>query len=159
MTTVALPVADLEVRPLRRAGFVSRSVADVVDFAIVWLLSAFALVGIALGRYLVTSKPFEVPRPNLGVTSTAEFLLLTAYLAWGWASTGRTPGKALLGLRVVTNHGGPLSVGRATARAAICVLFPIFLVWALVSRRDAGIHDLLLSTAVVYDWEPRAVRR
>jgi uncharacterized RDD family membrane protein YckC len=39
------------------------------------------------------------------------------------------------------------------------VLFPIFLLWALVSKRNAGIHDLLLSTAVVHDWEPRVVRR
>jgi len=153
--TVELPALEAPAAPRRRAGFVSRAAADGVDFVIVWLISALVLLGIGLTRYVITSKPFELPRPDLGVTSTAGLILLTAYLAWGWASTGRTPGKALLGLRVVTSNGAGLGVGRATARAAICALFPIFLVWALVSKKNAAIHDLLLKTAVVYDWEPR----
>ena len=143
-----------------RAGFVSRITADGVDFVVVELLFALLFVGFAFARFLLTSKPFALPHPPVWVTSLLQFLLLTVYLAWGWASTGRTPGKALVGLRVVTKAGESLGVLRATARAAICVLVgPILLAWVLVSRRNAGIHDILLSTAVIYDWRPRAAGR
>jgi uncharacterized RDD family membrane protein YckC len=155
MTAVALPVAEPGPARLRRAGIVSRVVADSIDLVILELVFALTLLGIAVAEYLLTSEQFELPRPHLGITSAAQLLLVIAYLAWGWASTGRTPGKAVLGLRVVTDRGEPLHWRRALARAALCALFPVFLLWALVSRRNAGVHDLLLSTAVVYDWEPR----
>ena len=156
MTTVAIASVQPGTVTLRRAGFVSRLAADGVDFVVVQLLFALVLCGIALGRFLLTSEPFELPHPVIGVTTTAEYLLLVAYLAWGWATTGRTPGKALLGLRAVTDQSKRLTLVRATARAALCVFFPPVLLWSLVSRRNAGVHDLLLSTTVVYDWRPRA---
>ena len=160
MTTTVPAIDTPPPSPRRvRAGIISRLTADGVDFVIFELLFALIYVGFAFARFLVTSKPFQLPHPPVSVTSTLQFLLLTAYLAWGWSSTGRTPGKALLGLRVVTDDGKPLGVGRAIARAALCALIgPILLAWALVSRRNAGIHDLLLSTAVLYDWRPRTSR-
>jgi uncharacterized RDD family membrane protein YckC len=159
MTTAvapALPVAPLQ---RKRAGIVSRLGADGIDFVVVEVIFAMVFVGFAFARFLLTDKPFELPHPPLGVTSGYQFLLLTAYLAWGWASTGRTPGMALLGLRVLTDDGRPLSIPRSIARAALCAAVgPILLAWALVSRRNAGIHDLLLSTSVIYDWVPRSSR-
>ena len=154
MTAVAIAPVETPVT-LRRAGFVSRASADGIDFVIVGLIFTLILFGVALTKYLVGNSPFELPRPALGISSTAQYLLFTAYLAWGWASTGRTPGKALLGLRVVTAHGDPLRPSRALARAALCALLPIFLLWVLVSRKNAGVHDLLLKTTVIYDWRPR----
>ncbi|MBV8302717.1 MAG: RDD family protein, partial [Acidimicrobiia bacterium] len=116
-------------------------------------------VGFAFARSVLTSHPFALPHPPVWFTSTFQFLLLTGYLAWGWGSTGRTPGKALLGLRVVTDTGTRLRMARALARAALCALVgPLLLAWALVSRRNAGIHDLVLGTAVIYDWRPRFTR-
>ena len=156
MTTAVAPMALPAPRQRTRAGIVSRLGADGIDLVLVEVGFAMVFVGYAFARFLLTKKPFELPHPPIGVTSTLQFLLLTTYLAWGWASTGRTPGKALLGLRVVTDDGKPLTIPRAIARAALCTIVgPILLAWALVSRKNAGIHDLLLSTAVVYDWVPR----
>jgi uncharacterized RDD family membrane protein YckC len=40
-------------------------------------------------------------------------------------------------------------------RAAIVVYIPaISMLWILVSRKNAGLHDLVARTAVVYDWRP-----
>lgn len=152
--TAASPTSPARLQRAR-AGIVSRVTADGVDFVIFQVLFALMFVGYGFARFLITSKPFALPDPPVGVTSVLQFLLLTAYLAWGWSSTGRTPGKALVGLRVVTADGQPLGVLRSIARAALCVLAPILLAWALVSRRNAGVHDILLKTAVVYDWLPR----
>jgi len=159
MTTAVAPAALVAPRQRTRAGIVSRLAADGVDLVVVEVIFALIFLGYGFARFLLTSKPFELPHPPIGLTSTLEFLLLTTYLAWGWASTGRTPGKALLGLRVVTDEGKPLSIPRSIARAAMCAIVgPILLAWALVSRRNAGIHDLVLSTAVIYDWQPRFTR-
>lgn len=155
MTAIAATPGPAPGLQRARAGIVSRVAADGVDFVIFQVLFGLMFVGYAFAHFLLTSKPFALPDPPIGVTSALQFLLLTAYLAWGWSSTGRTPGKALVGLRVVTDDGRPLGVLRATTRAALCVLFPILLAWALVSRRNAGIHDVLLRTAVLYDWRPR----
>jgi len=159
MTTAVAPAALVAPRQRTRAGIVSRLAADGVDLVVVQVIFALIFLGYAFARFLLTNKPFELPHPPIGLTSTLQFLLLTTYLAWGWASTGRTPGKALLGLRVVTDEGKPLSIPRSIARAAMCAIVgPILLAWALVSRRNAGIHDLVLSTAVIYDWQPRFTR-
>jgi uncharacterized RDD family membrane protein YckC len=32
------------------------------------------------------------------------------------------------------------------------VLFPLGLLWILASRRNASVQDLILGTAVLYDW-------
>jgi uncharacterized RDD family membrane protein YckC len=38
------------------------------------------------------------------------------------------------------------------ARAVLYVLFPAGLLWVLASRRNASVQDLVVGTAVVYDW-------
>jgi uncharacterized RDD family membrane protein YckC len=86
-------------------------------------------------------------------------VLLAVVLAVAWSGSGRTVGSSLLGLRVVTDTGNPLTFGRALLRAAVLVLLPVIsLAWILVSRKNAGLHDLVARTAVVYDWQPRHAR-
>jgi uncharacterized RDD family membrane protein YckC len=53
---------------------------------------------------------------------------------------------------VVDRFGRRLSLRRALARAVLYVLFPAGLLWVLASRRNASVQDLVLGTAVVYDW-------
>ena len=94
---------------------------------------------------------------------TTLLVLLTAYLAVGWVSTGQTYGDRLLGLRVVDRHGRRLGPGLALVRAVLCVLFPILLFWVVLSRENRSVQDVLLRTSVVYDWSiqppPHTVRR
>jgi hypothetical protein len=33
----------------------------------------------------------------------------------------------------------------------------VSMLWILVSRKNAGIHDLVCRTTVIYDWRPRLV--
>jgi hypothetical protein len=39
----------------------------------------------------------------------------------------------------------------AAARAFFCTVFPLGLLWVLVSQRNHSVQDVLLRTAVVYD--------
>ena len=80
----------------------------------------------------------------LGLAYTAAFALL-----WN----GRTPGRRLLGIRLVDRTGLAPTPGRAITRAALSVLsFVPFLAgfWlALFDRRGQTLHDKLTQTFVV----------
>lgn len=82
--------------------------------------------------------------------------LLILYLTIAWTTTGRTIGKQLMGLRVVSRHGERLHFGVALVRALICAAFPLGLFWCAVSRENRSVADLVLRTSVVYDWGHRA---
>ena len=74
-----------------------------------------------------------------------------------WATTGRTFGNRLLGLRVVDDGGGTIGLTRAFLRAAACVMFPVVLFWVVVSRENRSLPDVL-HTSVVYDWTSKGGR-
>ena len=48
----------------QRAGFVTRCLACAVDVGIVFVLYTAVLFGFALIRFLVTSKPLQLPSPD-----------------------------------------------------------------------------------------------
>jgi uncharacterized RDD family membrane protein YckC len=135
-----------------RAGFASRLMADAVDLGIIWLLCASLLLLAGVARYLLVGPPFGVPALRPWLSGPLGAFLAVAYLAAGWATTGRTPGKQLAGLRVVDRAGHLLRPPRAILRALLYVLFPAGLLWVLVSRSNASVQDLLVRTAVLYDW-------
>jgi uncharacterized RDD family membrane protein YckC len=135
-----------------RAGFASRAVADAIDLGVAWLLGLSALLAAGVVRYLLTGPPFRLPVLPNWLDVTAGAAIAVAYLALSWAATGRSVGKQIAGLRVVDRVGGRLSLWRAFSRALLYVLFPAGLLWVLASRRNASVQDLVVRTAVVYDW-------
>ena len=139
----------------RRAGIVSRFLADAIDLGVI----IGALVGIyfavAATRFLLHPRRFTWPEPSGLNLVVLGWVLLFAYLAIGWSNTGRTFGKTVLGLRVVSGAGERHPFLRAMLRSFLCVAFPIGLFWCVVNRRSASIADLLVRSSVVYDWEPR----
>ena len=139
-----------------RAGFASRAMAGAVDLGIVWLLGTSLLLSAGVAHSLLAGAPFGAPTLRVWLSGPLGVLLAVAYLAAGWATTGRTPGMQLAGLRVVDLGGRLLRPGRALLRALLCALFPAGLLWVLVSRRNASLQDLLVRSAVVYDWSYHA---
>jgi uncharacterized RDD family membrane protein YckC len=140
----------------RRAGFVSRVVAAAIDIGIVFAAYELALVAYGLVRSLLTEKSFELPTPPAWFSGTMLALLIIAALAIAWSGSGRTLGSSAIGLRVVTDRGEPLTFGRAVGRAAVLVVLPfVSMGWIIVSKKNAGLHDLAAHTTVIYDWHPR----
>ena len=76
------------------------------------------------------------------------------YLSVAWATTGRTYGERLLGLRVVSSRHTRLGWTRAILRAVTCVVFPIGLIWSAFSAQRHSLQDIVFRTVVVYDTEP-----
>src|SRR5262249_20684585 len=85
---------------------------------------------------------------------------VVAYPIAFWVIAERTPGKALMGLRVIRTDGKPMTLGRAVLRYAgywISAL-PLFLgfAWILVDDERRGWHDRIAGTCVVYTLHQQA---
>jgi uncharacterized RDD family membrane protein YckC len=141
-----------------RAGFVSRAAADLIDAVVVSLGTVVIVLSSSIFRALFVGRAFDVPKLRGAGTVGWVALLFFLYLTFFWSTTGRTPGKQASGLRVVTEGGRRVGLPRAAARALLCVVFPIGLLWVLVSARNRALHDVVLRTAVVYDWHTDAAR-
>jgi len=135
-----------------RAGFASRVVADVLDLGVAWLLGLSLLVAAGVVRFLLTGPPLGLPVLPNWLDASAFAAVAVAYLTFSWAATGRSVGKQVAGLRVVERAGHRLSLWRSFTRAVLYVLFPAGLLWILASRRNASLQDLIVRTAVLYDW-------
>ena len=135
-----------------RAGVVTRVLAAAVDGFVAVLAVALGYVGTVATFYLISPRAFTFPDPGFGVLLAAFLGFLTCYLALAWATTGRSYGDRLLGLRVVDAHGRRIRPIVALGRALLCVFVPVLLFWVVVSRENRSGADVLLRTSVVYDW-------
>lgn len=139
----------------RPAGLVTRAIAAVVDALAVLAMLAGALLLVNAAALAIRPLSFEPVLVPLPVTLLAGFVVSIAYLTTAWATTGRTVGAAVMGVRVVDAGGrARLHPGRALLRAAACTVFPIGLAWTAVSADRRSLHDQLTGSAVTYHWLP-----
>jgi uncharacterized RDD family membrane protein YckC len=138
----------------QRAGVVSRFLADAIDLFVV--IAAVVVIHLTVSGliFLLHPRRFTWPEVTFLRHGTLGWVLLIAYLTIGWANTGRTVGKRVLGLRVVTSRDARLPLWRSFVRASLCALFPIGLFWSAASSRQESVQDLIVRTHVVYDWRP-----
>ncbi len=151
MTASVVPAADTN----ERAGLVSRTVAAVVDIAVVLLAVLVGYLGVAGARLVVRPRTFAWPEPGSAALTTIAVLVMVVYLGALWSTTGRTGGDQLMGIRVVNDRGERIGMARALARSALCVVFPVGLLWCAVDQRRRSVQDVLIHTTVIYDWRAR----
>jgi uncharacterized RDD family membrane protein YckC len=140
----------------QRAGIVTRVAASVVDFLVVIFAICLIYGGIILATFIIRPSSFHWPRNLSWSVPVVYIVLVTAYLAFSWAGTGRTYGGALLGVRVVNHKGATMRLPGAILRAVLCVVFPIGLLWVAISSANRSVQDLIFRTSVIYDWSARA---
>ena len=138
------------------AGIVTRTVAAVIDLLVVMAMLGGLLLAVAGLRFAWSPLSFSWPAPSWAHSLGIGALFAAAYLTIGWSTSGRTFGAGVLGLRVLSARGTRLGWSRATVRAVLCVIFPLGLLWAAVSRHRRSIQDAVLRTVVVYDWSDDA---
>ena len=125
-----------------RAGFGRRLAAYLLDAVIVGVATSLVSFGVQ-----------GVGNDGVFVGVQALLMLATiAYYVYFWHTSGTTPGKQALGLRVVNARGESLTVGQAIIRYVgyIVSALPLFLgfFWALRQERR-GWHDLIADTYVI----------
>ena len=146
------------------AGFVSRLIAYVTDLVILTIMAVGTTwfvntVQATLGLQGLIKE--DAARFVLG--GLAILLLTGVYFAFFWTLTGQTPGKMVMGVRVVTLDGGAVPLGRSILRALGYLLSALALylgfIWILIDNRRQGWHDKLAGTCVIYTWEARPAPR
>jgi uncharacterized RDD family membrane protein YckC len=155
----------------RYAGFFSRAAAYVLDHAITF---GIAFVITAVIDFFLGFFPFDQWLPTLSNIELAQVglaLLLSifglyvltnaVYNVWFWLISGQTPGKRVLGLRVLRKDGTRLKLGNALRRQVgywICAIFFLGFIWILFDNKRQGLHDKVAGTIVVYSWPEGRLR-
>jgi uncharacterized RDD family membrane protein YckC len=135
----------------------TRIAAAAIDVGIVIIALGVCYLGVSAFLFLLDPRSFSAPAVSPAVMYTAGGLLLTVYLAVSWRGSGRTYGNHVMGLRVVNHRGQRLHPVVSFVRAALYVIFPIGLLWVLVSGRNRSLQDLVVRSSVIYDWGARAL--
>jgi uncharacterized RDD family membrane protein YckC len=135
------------------AGAVSRLAAYVVDVVSISALfsggaaAAAFLVRVITGRHLGLDSDRDVAGAALAIW-------WFTYFAASWATTGMTPGMALLGGRVVRTDGSPAGARHAVVRTLALPLsvafFGLGFLGILLHSQRRALHDLIAGTAVTY---------
>jgi uncharacterized RDD family membrane protein YckC len=142
---------------VRTAGAVRRGLAFLIDEAIVgavWLIGALWLLIVGL---LAADAPLALSALALVAAAVAGLgvLLHAVYFVGFVGGGGQTPGKMLLGVRVVRREGGDVGGARALGRwiGYGLVFATLGLGWivALFDAERRGVHDRIAGTRVVRD--------
>jgi uncharacterized RDD family membrane protein YckC len=148
---------------IRYGGFWRRSFAFLIDQVILYFVSlilfligllALGLKGDVLSRALASPEDMTHGMGLFGLLYLAASLLAgMTYFTWFHGVGGRTPGKMLLGLRVIQASGDPMTPGVAFLRwVGYLISGPVFclgFLWIAFDGRKQGWHDKVAATLVV----------
>jgi len=144
------------------SGAVSRLAAFGLDLVISSFVFTIALAAVNFSVGIVIGHPVHWSRSNSLIVAVISAAWLLVYFAYCWATTGKTPGMALMGIRVVRADGAHAGAWRAVVRTLILpvsvALFWLSLPLVLVQRAHRAPHDLIAGTTVVYAWDAHAAR-
>ena len=139
---------------LETANIGSRFLAVALD----WTIQGVTLFALLIG---VTAL-IGVTNANLGVgLAVALFFLLVFVVLWGYPTAmetlwrGRSLGKAVIGLRVVTVEGAPVRFRHAAIRATLGLVDFLLtsggaaVICVLLTRRSQRLGDLVAGTVVL----------
>ena len=132
---------------LEYAGFWLRLGATVLDLVFLFLLLFFLNT--------IFSNKVNFPNSFAGMLATGFIFLLLkiAYFITFWVWQGQTPGKMIVGIKVIRTDSSPLDWTHAFVRYLgyfVCVL-TVFLgfIWIAFDPKKQGLHDKLADTYVV----------
>ena len=143
------------------AGPVSRLLAFLADAAFVSFLYTAAVALIAAAIDVTTPWTLDFSKDSW-ITLLAYFGWWGIYLGNGWLLRSKSPGMALLGLRIVRADGSDLDQRHAAIRL---IAFPLgFLTLGagflgiIFSKRRKAIYDRIADTAVIYQWDAESAK-
>jgi uncharacterized RDD family membrane protein YckC len=140
----------------RFAGSVSRFLAFLVDQFAIGVIFAVGALLVQSAVRVVFQSSLQVDQEGL-VVAAAYALWWFLYTAGSLAATGRTIGKAILGVMVVRTDGSRLNARRAALRTLVFpisfLLFGVGFLVGLIRGDRRELHDLIADTGVIYAWD------
>ena len=136
------------------AGFVTRLFAYMLDALIVTVILATTTAVTGFMLEYTNAGQLTTRIVIFGILAFSVVLYLAYYLGF-WLLAGQTPGKRIMGVRIVRTDGERLTFGNAVRRLVgywlSTVVFLGYL-WILADNRRQGWHDKLAGTMVIYAW-------
>jgi len=132
-------------------GVGRRLVAYIIDAVILWVVQIGLLfcAGFAIGA----ASGGEISQGVSLALNCVSLLISVAYFVAFWATTGQTPGKMALGIKVIGVDGQPVSWGKAFLRYIGYIISGLVLsigfIWAAFDAKRQGWHDKIAKTYVV----------
>jgi len=144
---------------LEFAGFWRRLVAALIDLSAVAVICSIIILVFSpyqwfgWGNSDVFNESLLDALPYLIGGNLLSFLVNIAYFVGFWVWRGQTPGKMLLGIKLVQEDGSDVTIGVALLRylgyiVSIAVVF-IGFIWIAFDSRKQGFHDKMAETYVV----------
>jgi len=133
------------------AGFWIRVAATLIDTVILLLVLAVPLTLIYGSAYWSSAEPVK------GIWDILlQYVLPIVLVVWFWTRYLGTPGKLVLGLRVVdARTGRALTTRQAILRylGYYVSILPLMLgfIWVGIDRKKQGFHDKIAGTVVLRD--------
>ncbi len=143
----------------RYAGFWIRFVARVIDSVILAILIGIFAIPITMlfGLGVMTTDPTRnigVFAAALGMYALVGFGVNFGYEVYFDSTRGGTPGKLMLGLKIIRADGSMMSAGQAAGRFFAYLLsgftFYIGFIMAGFDDQKRALHDRICDTRVVY---------
>jgi uncharacterized RDD family membrane protein YckC len=146
------------------AGFWRRLVAYIIDNVIIniafFILLIIAVTSLVLGSMSSNSRTWvaDLVDPlrlsfTILIVFVFYFVLMMAYFTYFHGMKGRTPGKMMLGLQVLSTDGTPITFGIAFLRSVgylvSSALLNIGFIWAAFDGKKQGWHDKIAGTVVI----------
>ena len=142
-----LSLVPAEARPYQgtTAGIATRVAANTIDGLVV----AVALLGAYAGYLGAALRPGPArasrrPTTRCSCSSWRSRAAMVVYLTFAWWNGGRSLGERLMGLQVTSRGGASLGFVRSFARAVLCVVFSVGLLWCVVDPRRRSLQDIAL---------------
>jgi len=139
------------------AGFFSRMEAFIIDLLLITISSLGAIGMVALILRFFMRPIFDLNLHLARYAPVVVSIILVGYYLFFWALFGFTPGKFLLGIKIVRQDGRKMGLGRAIVRFVGYWIsaIPLFLgfIWIIFDSQREGWHDKLANTQVIYTWE------
>jgi uncharacterized RDD family membrane protein YckC len=138
----------------RYAGFVTRLFAYMIDALIV---TAVLAITTAVASFMLEYSNAGQLTERIVLFGILSFdvMFYLGYYVGLWLLAGQTPGKRVMGVRIVRTDGERLTFGNAVRRLVGYWLSTVaFLgyLWILADNRRQGWHDKLAGTMVIYAW-------
>lgn len=145
------------------AGFWRRLVAFSIDGAIIFfifmILFTIASMAFFSGAISADNKnlfaelmdPASLSPVMISIWMSYIFINLL-YFTYFHGTSGRTPGKMILGLQVITDQGQPLTFGIAFLRSVgyfISNILYLGFLWVAFDKKKQGWHDKIAGTVVI----------
>ncbi|WP_100011755.1 RDD family protein [Lentibacillus sediminis] len=139
------------------AGLGSRAGAMIIDQLILTVLNILIIVGLV---FTMQSDFMDITTSLLPLTITIILIFVIYwgyFFAWEYFFGGRTPGKKVLGIRVIQENGHSITLLSSVLRNLLRIIdmlpsaYFVGMIWVFFHSKHKRIGDLVAGTIVVHE--------